>query len=216
LVRAIPSLTRSGPNHRLTILCAEREVVARNIIRVFLQRNYAVLFAANGDEALALSREYLGTIDILLSDLEMAGRGDGSLQSVIGAERPGIRVLRIRDASPESAAGSEAAQLRRPFQLALLHDKLSELSARSTGTDAVSKTVLVIDGNASRRERIKAMLTGNYAVLSANSSAEADAIRAQIPGIDLVIDSESISRLPHPITPAALLSLLGMLLEDIN
>jgi CheY-like chemotaxis protein len=215
LVRTIPSPKKPGANPRLTILFAEREVVARNLIRIFLQRNYDVLFAADGNEALALSREYLGTIDILLSDLELASRGGLSLQSLIGAERPGIRILSIRGRFLESS-GSDSPPSHKPFEFAVLHDKLTELSASSVGTYNVLKTVLVIDSDASRLERIIEILSGNYSVLTANSSAEAQQITGRNSPIDVVIDSESISRLPHPFTPAALLSLVRVRLEKTN
>jgi DNA-binding response OmpR family regulator len=202
--------------HRhLTILFAEGEVLARNSIRTFRQTNYDVLVAATAFEAMEVSGGYKGTIDLLLSDLEMAGSSAFPLHRVIGAERPGIKILLIGNDFGESIPDSHPpAFLSKPFQLDALHARLKELLKRDTGTDENSKVILVVDGDPVRRERITRILsTSSYSVLTASSAAEAEEITDGISAIDLVIDSELISRLPDPLSPAALLWRVRRLLE---
>jgi CheY-like chemotaxis protein len=197
----------AGVNRRQTILFVEREVVPRNIIRIFLQKNYDVLIAANGDEALATSREYKGAIDILLGDVELRGQGSLPLHTLIAAERPEIRLLAIGTDSDETFHGETEPFLRKPFQLASLRDKLRELSENPG-------VLLVVDGDPVRRERIRQILIGDYSVLTASSTAEGAAIKNGMSGIDLVVDSELISHLTHPFTAAALRSRVRRLLQN--
>jgi CheY-like chemotaxis protein len=193
--------------HRLMILFVEGEVLARNIIRTFLQQNYDILIAANGNEALEISRRYRGSIHILLIDEELQF-GSSPLQWLIGAERPGIRIVPI---SGDSRVGPSAG-LCKPFQLGVLHDRLREsLDRHKTEYRGV---ILVADDDRVRRERIRQILIGDgYSVLTAHSSAEADTIVNGISGIALVIDSKLINDLPNPLAPATLLSSVRRLLE---
>jgi CheY-like chemotaxis protein len=69
----------NNPEHPLpaepsqtVILIAEDDVIIRNFVRVVLEKQgYFVLTACDGEEALALSRQYPGNIDALLSDVVM-------------------------------------------------------------------------------------------------------------------------------------------------
>ena len=68
------------------------DVVTRNLLTTLLQdEGYMVLSAADGREALELSRMYRGTIDVLLTDAGMTGLHD--LCSRLVGERPDVKVL---------------------------------------------------------------------------------------------------------------------------
>ena len=54
---------------------------------------FTVLAAYDGKAALELSRSYPGTIDLLLSDMDMPQMGGLELCQTIATERPGIKVL---------------------------------------------------------------------------------------------------------------------------
>ena len=102
-----------GPIHQTpgVILVAEDEVIVRNVVCLLLQRDgYQVLSAADGKEALELARQYQGTIDLLLSDIQMP-RMDGLAEHVI-EERPGIRVLLM---SGKVSAEIRERNVRLPF-----------------------------------------------------------------------------------------------------
>jgi two-component system, cell cycle sensor histidine kinase and response regulator CckA len=120
--------SRSAGDRRLRILFVEGDVRVRNIIRIFLQEGYDVLVAANGDEALEVSRNYEGVIDILLCDAEMAGLAGLPLHYVIDAERPGIISLLMTADSHKSAPDGQVQRfLSKPFQLGALHAALQEV-----------------------------------------------------------------------------------------
>ena len=61
-----------------------------NILR---SSGHTVLAAYDGKAALELSHSYPGTIDLLLSDMDMPRMGGLELSQTIATERPGIEVL---------------------------------------------------------------------------------------------------------------------------
>ncbi|HTV57766.1 MAG TPA: PAS domain S-box protein [Verrucomicrobiae bacterium] len=77
-----------------TILIAEDESSLRTVTRNSLEQyGYKVLEAKDGIEALKLSRQYAGNIDLLLTDVVMPGMGGRVLAQQLTLERPGIRVV---------------------------------------------------------------------------------------------------------------------------
>jgi CheY-like chemotaxis protein len=83
-----------GPDCRPVILLAEDEVQIRRVFRLVLERDgYRVLAAADGQEALTMSRAFSGVIDLLLTDIEMPGMSGLALWECIRRERPETKVL---------------------------------------------------------------------------------------------------------------------------
>ena len=77
-----------------TVLLVEDEEIVREPTRRMLVRNgYTVLAAGNADEALALSREHPGTIDLLLTDVVMPGRSGRELSADVLEDRATMKVL---------------------------------------------------------------------------------------------------------------------------
>ena len=130
--------------HHLTILFVEREVLARNIIRTFLQPNYSLLIAADGNEALEVSRRYRGEIHVLVSGEERVGLDGIPAHCLIRAERPEIRILPIVGEPQEFVSGCHLPPfLTRPFQLGILHARLNEVLERNAGKYSLSSATLV-------------------------------------------------------------------------
>lgn len=76
------------------ILVAEDEMMIRNIVRHMMEsEGHEVLTAADGAEALELSRNYTGTIDLLITDVVMPRLDGLSLIQRILEERPNLRIL---------------------------------------------------------------------------------------------------------------------------
>ncbi|HUO59436.1 MAG TPA: response regulator, partial [Candidatus Acidoferrales bacterium] len=98
-----------------TILLAEDEVGIRAMTRAYLESlGYNVLEAADGSEAIKISREYDGSIDLVLTDILMpVVRGDAVVRS-IRRERPGIKALYISGYS-EDLSGDSSDLLLKPF-----------------------------------------------------------------------------------------------------
>jgi two-component system cell cycle sensor histidine kinase/response regulator CckA len=85
------SLPRGGSE---TILVAEDEPAVRNLARRVLESNgYAVILAAGGEEALAMSRGFEGRIHLLLTDVIMPGMSGPQLAERLSAERSDSKVL---------------------------------------------------------------------------------------------------------------------------
>jgi hypothetical protein len=101
------------------VLVVEDEVVVRNVICVILQREgHKVLAAADGLEALQVARTYNGTIDLMVSDVEMPRLGGLELVDRILTERPEVRVLlisgKMSTAMPDDK--KDIPFLRKPFR----------------------------------------------------------------------------------------------------
>jgi CheY-like chemotaxis protein len=73
---------------------AEDEPSLRALVISILQAcGYTVLEASDGEEALAISREHEGAIDLLLTDVVMPGMGGKALAAEISRERPEAAVV---------------------------------------------------------------------------------------------------------------------------
>jgi signal transduction histidine kinase/CheY-like chemotaxis protein len=77
-----------------TILVAEDEEAIRSLVRTVLHAHgYTVLAASRGDEALQLSEQHPGPIDLLVTDVVMPGMNGRELARRLTLARPGLRVL---------------------------------------------------------------------------------------------------------------------------
>jgi len=118
------------------VLVAEDDVFVRNLINTVLTRaGYSVLLAADGTEALELSRHFAGEIDLLLSDVMMPGIDGLKLAAQIHEERPGTPALLISGkTSSEIVQGNVLFDfLAKPFVPAQLKAKLDEIMNRDRG-----------------------------------------------------------------------------------
>jgi len=172
------------------ILLAEDEVMVRNFIRTVLQTaGYDVLAAADGNEALELSRAHDGRIDLLLTDVQMLQMDGILLYRQISTDRRGTKVLFISGRTFAQELPEAWPFLRKPVQADTLCTKVEEIldEARCSKT-GVEKVILVVDHNAERQERTKKILTENgYGVLTASSVEEAEAVSDSTISIDLII-----------------------------
>jgi DNA-binding response OmpR family regulator len=75
------------------LLTEDRDDVRLAIRNLLKASGFTVLAAGDGIAALEASRNYPGTIDLLLSDMDMPRMGGLELCQTIAAERPGIKVL---------------------------------------------------------------------------------------------------------------------------
>ena len=110
------------------ILVVDDEDPVREFVRYILEtEGYAVLTAADGEQALQVSRTFPTTIHLLLSDVLMPNLGGMELREQILRERPAIKVL-LLSGTVEPPEGVEF--LRKPFQAETLrHQVRSLLSA---------------------------------------------------------------------------------------
>jgi DNA-binding response OmpR family regulator len=112
------------------ILIAEDEVMVRNLVRHLLQaEGHEILAAADGYEALELSRRYDGPIDMLITDVKMPRMDGLALIEKLLKDRPNMRILVMSGHLSEELRGQEAGYtfLRKPFAPGLFRDKVREV-----------------------------------------------------------------------------------------
>jgi two-component system, cell cycle sensor histidine kinase and response regulator CckA len=107
------------------ILVVDDEVVIRSLVTVILRASgYGVIEAADGQRALELSRDYDGTIHLLITDIEMPHLDGVALLTAMRAERPGIACMAMSGNDPAivAAAHPDVPFLAKPFEThELLH-----------------------------------------------------------------------------------------------
>ena len=114
------NLERSGTE---TVLVVEDEGAVRDqAVLVLESYGYAVLDAANGQDAIEISRSRTGTIDLLLTDVIMPGQNGRELADLLQPERPEMRVLYMSGYTGDAIANhgvlaERVAFLPKPFTL---------------------------------------------------------------------------------------------------
>jgi len=82
------------PRGTETILLVEDEELLREVVReAVADAGYEVLVAKTPEEALAMSRDFDGRIDLLLTDVVMPRMNGKTLAARIAADRPSIRII---------------------------------------------------------------------------------------------------------------------------
>jgi CheY-like chemotaxis protein len=118
---------------RATILLAEDEPDVRSVVERMLRlMGHEVLVAASGDEAVELWRKHRRPIDLLVTDVVMAGRAGPELARLLTAELPRLRVLfisgyRADEALPASDPAHGMDYLQKPMTFEALHQKVTAL-----------------------------------------------------------------------------------------
>jgi len=96
---AVPAAPRVG-NDEL-VLVVDDEVAIRQVTSAILRtRNYRVLLAASGEEALAPRREHANEIELAIVDLMMPGMGGLEFIRRLRVVSPGIRVVAVTGMEP--------------------------------------------------------------------------------------------------------------------
>jgi DNA-binding response OmpR family regulator len=86
----------SSSNSDKTILFADDDRQLQKLLAALLHRyGYTVIVARDGNEALQKAREFDGTIDLLLSDVDMPGMTGIEVATQLNHERPDTKILLI-------------------------------------------------------------------------------------------------------------------------
>ena len=109
-----------------TILIVEDASAMREVVATVLcSRNFTVIEAANGPDALRIAASHTEKIDVLLSDVRLPGMSGLELAEALKESRPEVQVILM------SAFGSESVVsvcpwlfLQKPFTLRQLLDKI--------------------------------------------------------------------------------------------
>jgi two-component system cell cycle sensor histidine kinase/response regulator CckA len=124
---------RQAPPARETVLLVEDDEAVRLLARLALETHgYRVLAAASGDQAIEVARHHLGTIHLVVTDIQMPGIRGPDLAPRIASLRPGIKILFMSGYLDSSIAAQEklasnAVLLDKPFSIEALASKVREL-----------------------------------------------------------------------------------------
>ena len=143
-----PAPKRPAPSvGRETVLLVEDEDAVRRLARLSLERHgYNVLEAAGGEEAILLSETYPGPIDVLVTDVVMAGMHGGEVSERLRASRPTLKVLFMSGYNDDAVVRSglvdpPTAFLQKPFDSRILATRIREVlgtARRATIVEACS------------------------------------------------------------------------------
>ena len=112
-----------------TVLFVDDDPYVRKILGDYLQNaGLKVLSATNGEEALAVARNFAGDIQVLISDVMMPGMSGPELARELTQSRPGMKVLLISASAGLTPTPGEGWQfLRKPFPAQVLLEKIREM-----------------------------------------------------------------------------------------
>jgi PAS domain S-box-containing protein len=135
---AVAPLTRSDragelPRGMETVLLVEDDPAVRDLMaRVLRQQGYAVLEAADGQEALRLARQHGGKIHLLLTDVVMPGLSGMALARQLAPLQPGMELLFMSGYADNavvqhSMLDAGVAFLQKPFSSLALARKVRQV-----------------------------------------------------------------------------------------
>ena len=108
------------------VLVADDEAAIPNIVRSTLEEaGYFGLTAGDGEQALDLSREFHGTIHVLVSDMAIPNLDGLSLRHQILRERPTVKVLLTSGGAGQ--AFERVTFLPKPFNPVQLEERVHQL-----------------------------------------------------------------------------------------
>jgi CheY-like chemotaxis protein len=116
-----------------TVLLVEDEEMVRQIANEILTLNgYRVLQAAHGNEALEISRNHDGVIDVMITDVVMPLMGGPELAQTLAASRPQMQVLYMSGYTDDTIVHHGVLQqgtafLQKPFTAEAFTRKLREV-----------------------------------------------------------------------------------------
>jgi two-component system cell cycle sensor histidine kinase/response regulator CckA len=128
------------PSSRPTILVAEDEEGIRNLVRRALEKEYDLLIAADGAQALELAQSFSGTIHLLLTDVQMPGMLGTDLAHELRQQRPALKVVLMSGFTGGFLILDQGWEfIHKPFILHALRRRIAEL-LREPQPQAVQRT----------------------------------------------------------------------------
>jgi two-component system, cell cycle sensor histidine kinase and response regulator CckA len=87
-------MAQDNRGKRQTILVVDdNDMLLLTVVTLLKSAHFQVLQAADAQNALAVASEYIGRIDLLLSDVEMPGMNGPDLGTALKKARPDLRVM---------------------------------------------------------------------------------------------------------------------------
>ncbi|HVZ76437.1 MAG TPA: ATP-binding protein [Gemmatimonadaceae bacterium] len=123
-----------GAPRRRTVLVVDDDGAVRDVLQRALARyRLWVLSASSGEDALRVSAEFDGPVDLLVTDMIMPGMNGMELHEAIRRVRPGIRTLfisgHIDDPVQRAIAAADSHFLAKPFSIEELEAAVRQVLA---------------------------------------------------------------------------------------
>jgi PAS domain S-box-containing protein len=186
-VKVTPKTSLQGKE---TILLVEDQTEVRTLALTALRRyGYTVFEASHGKEALAISKEFPGKINLLVTDVVMPGMTGRELADQLLSLRQGLQVLYMSGytesaISHRGVLDPDVAYLQKPFTPESLGQKVRDV----LGPVAASATILIADDDPAIRKLVAKMLVpAGYAVIEAGNGREAVDLVSRNPQIELLL-----------------------------
>jgi CheY-like chemotaxis protein len=134
----VPGDTEKMPGINLikTIVFADdNETFQRPVAAMLRKSGYSVITASDGEDALQKAREFVGSIHLLLADIDMPRMTGIELAIQINRERPDMKILLISGLDSESLVRGHGWQfLRKPIKFEILREKIRRLLSEQPPT----------------------------------------------------------------------------------
>lgn len=130
-LKDIASTISAAPSTK-TILIVEDDDAVRNPAAEFLKmEGFKVLQARTGPEALRIVQDSRSKLDLLITDIVMAGMHGNQVAEELQKTQPGLKVLFMSGDTQAAAKATKTTKpenmLQKPFRLNKLNDKIQEL-----------------------------------------------------------------------------------------
>lgn len=115
--RELPSAAAVESSCKVILLVDDEIPIQFLMWKMLRSEGFTVLTAGSGESALMTCRSYPGSIDLLLTDMEMSRMNGLELYKRVAAERPGIKAVIMSGnlGTKESAALAGLPFLEKPF-----------------------------------------------------------------------------------------------------
>ncbi|HVS88738.1 MAG TPA: PAS domain S-box protein [Candidatus Acidoferrum sp.] len=132
---SLPAGVLEEPGGGITVLVADDEAALRHtIVEILRSSGYNVLEAQTAEEALEITRQNVGKIDILLTDVIMPGLRGPELARQVKNIQPDAQVVFMSgyaEGLPEAELPPNSAFLQKPFRFATLLEQLKLIRRRA-------------------------------------------------------------------------------------
>jgi DNA-binding response OmpR family regulator len=121
-------VTVPNAKQKICILLAEDELAIRRLLSDTLtEAGFEVITAADGADALRYARNHVGTIDLLITDVQMPKLDGFDLRERLLQEQPDVKLLVISGNLDPDIKGVEFPLLRKPFLPSELAAKVRQI-----------------------------------------------------------------------------------------
>ncbi len=118
-----------------TALVAEAHDGIRRLLSQTIEKlGYRVLFAKDGDEAIKLSADHAGAVDLLLTSVSLPGTNGGALARELGADNDSLKVIYFAqrgedDELPNEQKNAHSRVIHKPFDPDFVVETVNDLMA---------------------------------------------------------------------------------------